>query len=379
MHPILSRTGRLDLYLAAWIPAAGLLTAALALPGHRSWQEAAMLSVPLTVIAAFMSLALWPLCRAMPMNTALGWSFIATHAVAILASVGVWGLIGALWATSIGHYAPFLGAYARYRADVPTLLVLGALLFVLAIMLHYLTIAFDNARQAERSALEAQVQAREAEVRALRAQINPHFLFNCLNAVASLAGSDPARARSMCIMLSDFLRRGLALGASDDVALSEELDLSQRYLAIEQVRFADRLTVEHEIDPEAVRCRVPTLILQPLVENAITHGIAHSLEGGTVRITARRTGTRIDIAVENPADRDRPKSRGQGMGIANVRSRLASRHPAATRVECREENGRFRVEISMPAVDPESSAPATAVVAPDEVRSRRRDVSAASA
>jgi hypothetical protein len=364
MHPVLSRRGRLDLYLAAWIPAAGLLTMALGLPGRRSWFEATVVAVQLAVDAAFMSLALWPLCRALPVDRARGVSFIATHAAAIVASVSVWVLLGGVWAGFLGVFAPFRAAVERYRADVPVIAVLGALLFIMATMLHYLSIAFENARAAERSALEAKVQAREAEVRALRAQINPHFLFNSLNAVASLAGSDPARARSMCVMLSDFLRRSLGLGARLQVTLAEEIDLAERYLAIEQVRFGHRLSVASAIDPAAGGCLVPTLLLQPLVENAITHGVAHSIEGGTLSIEARRVGSRLEIAIENPADRDRPPSRGQGMGIANVRARLASHHPAATRVDTREQDGRYRVEIMLPAVEPEAAPPRAAAVAP---------------
>ena len=218
-------------------------------------------------------------------------------------------------------------------------------------MLHYLMISFEDARDAERTVLEAQVQTRDAELKALRAQINPHFLFNGLNAVASLAGSDPARARTMCVMLADFLRRSLALGGRREISLAEELDLAERYLEIERVRFGARLRVARDIDTDALRCSVPALLLQPLVENAVTHGIAHSIEGGTVRLTARRTAGRLEVAIENPADPERPASRGQGLGLTNVRSRLASLHPGATRVEWREAQGRFRVELLLPAVE----------------------------
>src|SRR5262249_49528922 len=143
-----------------------------------------------------------------------------------------------------------------------------------------------DARDLERTALEAKVQTRDAELRALRAQINPHFLFNGLNAVASLAGSDPMRARQMCVMLADFLRRSLALGGRAEVTLAEELELAERYLEIERVRFGSRLEVALDVEPETLHCMVPALVLQPLVENAVTHGIAQSLEGGAVRIGA---------------------------------------------------------------------------------------------
>ncbi len=351
MHPVLARRIRIDLYLAAWIPVAILMTAALSVPTHRTWVEASLLGAPLTVLAAFMSMAQWPMCRGLPLDRSEPVRFFVSHIASLVASVGVWVAAGAAVAFVLQQLPPFLGALDRYRQDVPLASVLGALLFLSVTMLHYLMISFEDARDVERTVLEAQVQAREAELRVLRAQINPHFLFNGLNAVASLAGSDPGRARTMCVMLADFLRRSLALGGRLEIPLSDELELVERYLEIERVRFGERLRVEREVAPEALRCAVPALLLQPLVENAVTHGIAHSIEGGTVRLSARRPAGRLEIVIDNPADPERPASRGQGLGVANVRSRLASLHPGATRVECRESEGRFRVEVTLPAVE----------------------------
>ena len=351
MHPVLARRVRLDLYLAAWLPVAVLLAAALAIPVRRPWWEAAALGLPMALVAAFMSLAQWPMCRALPLHGSQPVRFATSHLASLAVSVGVWLLVGAGVAAALERLPGFDRALERYRLDAPNLSVLGALLFVVVTMLHYLMITFEDAREAERSALEATVQMRDAELRALRAQLNPHFLYNGLNAVASLAGTDPVRARAMCVMLADFLRRSLALGGQAEIPLAQELDLADRYLAIEQVRFGDRLRVERDVDQAAGRCLVPALLLQPLVENAVTHGIAHSLGGGIVRLTARRAAGRLDIALDNPAEADRPEGRGAGLGLANVRSRLASMHPGAMRVECRESDGRFSVQISLPAVE----------------------------
>ena len=356
MHPVLARRIRLDLYLAAWLPVTAIVAAALALPAHRGLLEGVVLGLPLTLLAAFMSMAQWPMCRALPLDPSNLIRFVVSHVIALVASVGMWVLAGAGAAMVLQQFAPFPDALARYRQDTPYLSVLGALLFLSVTMLSYLMISFDDAREAERAALEAQVQTRDAELKALRAQINPHFLFNGLNAVASLAGSDPARARTMTVMLADFLRRSLSLGGRREIAFEEELELAERYLEIERVRFGDRLRLETAIEPDVLHCSVPALLLQPLVENAVTHGIAHSIEGGVVRLTARRAAGRLEIVVTNPADPDRPASRGQGVGITNVRSRLASLHPGATRVECREADGRFSVEVTLPAVDREGEA-----------------------
>src|SRR5207302_2096928 len=125
----------------------------------------------------------------------------------------------------------------------------------------------------------SRVLAREAELRAFKAQVDPHFLFNSLNAVASMCGSRPLEAREMAQRLADFFRLILRLGALERITLAEEIDLVQRYLAIEQVRFGDRLTTHINVDENAARCMVPPLLLQPLVENAVRHGVASMVEG----------------------------------------------------------------------------------------------------
>lgn len=364
MHPIFARQGRLDLYLGAWIPVGALLAAALALPGQRTWAEAAALALPLAVTAAFFSLAMWPLCKAMPLGRSRATSLVAAHVVAALATCSAWLLLGLGWASLLETFPRFAGAVDRYRADIPALLAVGSLLFLLAAMVNYLLLAFQSAREAERSALELQVLAREAELRALRAQLNPHFLFNSLNAIGSLAGSDVARARQMTVLLSEFLRRTLTQGSRLQITMAEELDLVDRYLAVEQVRFGERLRVERDVRPETLDCRVPPLVLQPLVENAVTHGISRTLGGGTLTIAAACRGDRLEIVIENPFDPDGGRRPGQGVGLENVRARLAMLHPGNSRVESMEAYDRFRVTVNLPATREEG---AVAAAMPDSV------------
>jgi hypothetical protein len=364
MHPVFSRSGRLDLYLAAWLPVAALLAAALALPARRSWGEAMALALPLTLAAAFISLAMWPLCRAGIRGTNQLTAIVASHLAAGVVSCLLWLVIGLLCAGFLDQSLGRVGALVRYRADLPLLAVVGGLLFLLATLLNYLILAFEEAREAERSALEMQIHAREAELRALRAQLNPHFLFNSLNAIGSLAGSDPGRARQMCVLLSEFLRRSMTLGVRQEIALAEELELADSYLAIEQARFGDRLRIERDIDPGAIECRVPPLVLQPLVENAVTHGIATTVDGGTLRLTVHRRAGQIEIAIENPFDPDGARRPGQGTGLENVRARLGMLHPGETRVECREAYDRFRVEVRLPATTDEARAAGSEAAAP---------------
>jgi len=234
-------------------------------------------------------------------------------------------------------------------SDVAMLFALGIPIYLLSALTHYLVLAGEQYHATEKRLLEADVAAREAELRALRAQLNPHFLFNSLNSINSLVGSDPEGARRMCEKLGDFLRRTLALGARDEVTVAEELEMVDHYLSIEAVRFGARLQVERAVTEEAQVCRVPPLLLQPLVENAIKHGVSNRIEGGCVRISAVRQGDALVLGVENPIDEDAPAKAGEGVGLENVRRRLAVFGAREARLEAVREPGRFRVTLRLPA------------------------------
>jgi len=232
---------------------------------------------------------------------------------------------------------------------IPLMLFAGAIGISLSVLGHYLVGAFQRSRDAERKALELQVLAREAELKSLRAQLDPHFLFNSLNSVAALIGQDAAAARQMCFLMAQFFRKSLTLARQQSIPLAEEISLVETFLAIEKVRFGERLRSRFEVSEEVADVRVPPLILQPLVENAVHHGVAHLLEGGEVCVRARRTEGLLEIVVENPCDPDRPPSRGTGVGIVNVRSRVETLcgHRASVDVDAREDS--FRVAVLLPA------------------------------
>ena len=133
----------------------------------------------------------------------------------------------------------------------------------------------------------------------LRRQLDPHFLFNSLNSVAALIGTDASAARRMCLLLADFFRKSLKFSAQQTIALRDELTLIETFLAIEEVRFGERLRRSLDISDAALGMSIPALLLQPLVENAVHHGIAHLVAGGEISISAKVRGALLDIAVEN--------------------------------------------------------------------------------
>lgn len=351
IHPLLQGRLRPFLYSAAWLGMAVLLAALFMLYQPRPLAHALWFILPMTLLYANVCLSAWWVCRAHPLRGTPPARLAGDLAGATLQAAAVWVAASALWGLFLSARFGMGPDRAGLLRDLALLFGVGVVLYGQSLALHYFLLTLENARRAEQRLLASQVGAREAELKALRAQLHPHFLFNSLNSISALVGPDPEAARRMCGLLGDFLRASLALGARERVAFEEELSLAERYLAIEQVRFGDRLAVERAIEPAALPCLVPPLLIQPLIENAVKHGVADRVEGGTVRIEARRDGARLEIAVENPRDPDAPPRRGHGLGLENVRRRLETLDPRLTRVDVLEHPDRFRVALALPAVE----------------------------
>lgn len=349
MHPILLRKGGLAIYLATWIPIAALLAILLARSGELGWVEAFLIAAPLALVHAFICLAAWYLCRAMPLGASPLPGLLASAVAAAAISSSLWLFLGRGWLFILVQVIPIGGGAERYTRQMPLLFAVGTLLFLLAVAVNYLLIAFEDSRAAETRALELKVMATEAELRALRAQIDPHFLFNSLHSISALTATDPAGARRMALLLADFLRDSLALGRRERITLAEELSLADHYLSVEKVRFGSRLRLEKDLSPGAGECLVPPLLLQPLVENAVTHGIAHLLNGGVIQIEARRRGSRLEVSVENPCDPEVGRRRGAGVGLENVKLRVQTLFGQEGRLDVADKTDRFRVELTLPA------------------------------
>jgi signal transduction histidine kinase len=206
----------------------------------------------------------------------------------------------------------------------------GALVSMVAIVVYAVRLTADStrflylhAREQAAVAERAQAEAADARLHALQAQMNPHFLFNALNTIASLVRTDARAAEATTENLAAILRRTLDRSRSTTSTVEDEADYLRAYLAIEQERYGDRLRVEWEIDPAALPLRIPPLTLQPLAENALKHGLGARLEGGRMRIAALRSGDRLRLEVEDDGAGFASDAR-DGTGLGNLRARLAT-------------------------------------------------------
>ncbi len=282
-----------------------------------------------------------------------GASVVSIGAVAVAASVAgavFWNAIAsAILGSSIQHGSVLLGALGRTlpRFDgvlYHTLVLLSWSLLYLGAR-HYWALAAERERS-----LRAESLAREARLLALRYQIGPHFLFNALNAISTLVATGrKGDANAMIARLADLLRVSLQPPENGMIALRAELEIVQSYVAIERVRFADRLEVRIDTDARALDVPVPAMILQPLVENAVRHAVAMRDEPTCVTIAAALAGESLIMTVRDDGPGALESRAGFGVGLANTRERLIEAYgDAHTFVAGASDDGGFRVDITIP-------------------------------
>ena len=257
-----------------------------------------------------------------PLGRLLGWAQV---------------LVGTLLGTLCGIYACWVLTMLDLPGQTPWLASAAAgslMAAILVVALQWRARAQVPAAQAARLAL-------------LQARIRPHFLFNTLNSAIALVRDEPAKAEQVLEDLSDLFRRALAEPGSS-VTLKQELELAAQYLAIESLRFGERLRVQWRLDPAAQEAQLPPLLLQPLLENAVKHGVEPSLLGADIQVSTRRKGSRVVIRVCNTLDAHAVHSAGLGLALANVRERLMLLHDVQAMFDARIKQGQFQVRIEVP-------------------------------
>ena len=261
-------------------------------------------------------------------------------------SVSLWILITKFFIllilTDEAEYLKYWDATFAYRIGS------GVLIFVMVILTYFLFVSLFNL--SEKKAKEARLESlvKETELKLLRSQINPHFLFNSLNSISYLTISDPDGARDMIIKLSEFMRYALSKKDDQPVTLRSELENLRLYLEIERVRFGDRLSIEENIDAACLETKMPVMLLQPLYENAIKHGVYESTEGVKVNTEVILIDNHIKITISNNYDIIPSVKKGTGTGLLNVERRLELFFGKNASIKSEKENGLYTVTLYIP-------------------------------
>jgi LytS/YehU family sensor histidine kinase len=272
------------------------------------------------------------------LNTILNHSTILVVVLLVWMHLGNWILLGF-------NYRPY---HLFLLKALPLRFVSGTLFYLMVALVYYLLRNYENARKQEQTRNELEQKIREAQIEMLKSQINPHFLFNSLNSINYLTLQDPGAARAMIVKLSDYLRYSIA-HSEQWVSLQEELNNVSRYLEIEQVRFGDKLAFRLEYEKELAGYEIPCMILQPLVENALKHGVYQSLGQVHIYLNVIKEPGHLTIRIMNDIDPEAPKSTpGTGLGLANIRERLRLLYDSNQYLKTIREENKFIAELHLP-------------------------------
>ncbi|MBN1300563.1 MAG: histidine kinase [Melioribacteraceae bacterium] len=214
-------------------------------------------------------------------------------------------------------YLSFLDKSLVWRFNI------GIIYYVIIVVFYYFTYYYKSYK--EKSLVENELKSlvKDAELKTLKYQINPHFVFNSLNSINSLTLSDPAKAREMTIKLSSFLRKTLSYNETQVASMLEEIENVKLYMDIEKIRFEENIEFVTEISEQCLKMKVPIMILQPIVENAIKHGVYESTEKITIKLTCRRDDRYVIITMQNNFDPQGVSRKGEGIGLQNIKHRLS--------------------------------------------------------
>jgi len=338
---------RIWLVVAGWMTAAVIHAVALNASGAVPFED----GLPSAVVShAVLGILVWQVCRAHAWLEL--WKRRPVYAVSVHTTVGVGTL--AIWGAAEAGFARFRYGENFWQlayADSWTLQLLTAVfLYAAAVGLGVIVESFDREQLRQQREAELELLAREAELNAIKSQLQPHFLLNSLNSILALVEHDPARAKAMLERLASLLQSVFDRLDEPLVLLHRELDTIRDYLQIEQVRFEDRLRFAIEMDGGAEQVTVPPFLLQPLVENAVKHGIQPHARQGEVRVTARRQGARVHVVVSDTGSGPSGSQGTSGRGIDLTRRRLRATYGdnGALLSMARGGGGGFTVSLDLP-------------------------------
>lgn len=345
-HPVLNNRVRLIVWWLVWLFLAAGQTLLFYYAYGKFFNFSILDSILSLLIYSGIALSLWYPFHYFNKERTKALSLITNLVASGAISVALWAVltkgIMLLILPEKSNYQAYWDATFPYRIGT------GVFIYGLIVLSYFLFVSLLNL--SEKNAKEARLESlvKETELKMLRSQINPHFLFNSLNSVSSLTITDPEKAREMVIKLSEFMRYALSKKEEQFVSFRSELENLRLYLDIEKVRFGERLFTEDHIDENCLEIKMPPMLLQPLFENAIKHGVYESIELVKIITHAKIIDNHIEIIISNNFDPAPSSKKGTGTGLLNVARRLELFYGKKAAIKTVKENGIYSVALYIP-------------------------------
>jgi len=297
-------------------------------------------------ILFFLTLSFWFPARYITFDDNSILMLLLKHLGAAIVSSIIWVHTGYLILKFIFNISG--GSLAFLETSLNLRYAFGASYYVIIVALYYLYIYYTNFQEKLIRESELKSYIKEAELKSLKYQINPHFIFNSLNSISSLTMIDPNKAREMTIKLSSYLRSTLANNEKQQNSLEEELNNAKLYVEIEKIRFGDKFDYVEEIESGCKAVIVPSMILQPLIENAIKYGVYESLEKVLIKLNCKTENEYLTLTVQNNFDDDTTAPKGEKIGLKNIRNRLSLIYNQENLLVTKKENKIFTAKLFIP-------------------------------
>jgi sensor histidine kinase YesM len=344
-HPVLSYRHGLLIYFGLWLLLALLHAAML----YQFYDAPALMAGVDGFIYSLMyfviSLGLWYAVKFSDLHKQSYFQVLINHVSGLVLTLLLWMALGYISVTTLPMQLNDYEAF--FRATLALRIIFGSMIYLMVVLFYYVALYFQNFREKllQESELKAIVQSTEMDF--LKSQINPHFLFNSLNSIGALTMAQPAKAHEMIVKLSGFLRSSLDVDRGK-TTLEKELQRINDYLDIEKVRFEDRLKVSANVAEKCMQASLPSMILQPVIENVVKHGVSESVEQVKLDIVADCFHGYLKVQVSNNYDPDYTPDTRQGIGLANIRKRMGLVYGRSDLVNVHAGNQTFKVVLDFP-------------------------------
>ena len=346
IHPITGKRITLLVYIAAWVLIFGIHAVFIYRIKEFLFDVVLIDSLVYNGLFLLFGLGIWYPVRFLNTLESTRFSFVLNHLAIAVVCLLSWiflceYILSSFWYDN-ESYLIFLNEARYYR------LVAGIFYYLIILLIYYLITYYSDLEKKSKQEAELQTLIKESELTLLKSQLNPHFLFNSLNSISSLTITNPEKARDMIVKLSEFLRYAIDKNQRDMTLLEDELNNIELYLDIEKIRFGDRLIFEKQIDKKCNGVLVPNMILQPLFENAVKHGVYESSDPVLLRFECHIKKDFYTLTVINNFDPETPARKGRGVGLKNVNKRLQLNYSRNDLLYTSQTENEFIVRISIP-------------------------------